>query len=172
MAKRNYPFRLRPSLMEEARKVAESEGVALNQLIIVALAEKLSALRPEEYFQERILRADRAETLRILDRSGKGKPPMERDELPPDLAPDAQRVRETSKPTGRATTQFGKLKKQIEKYQAIEFGDLISRGTKKEPRPKEPSRLRHSDPTNRPNAGSRNFYFVFVPGASMPKSQT
>ena len=115
MAKRNYPLRLQPSLMAEARKVAESEGVALNQLINVALAEKLSALRTEEYFQERIRRADRAETLRILDRSGKGNSPMERDELPPDLAPDGQRAGERSKLAGRATPQFSKLKKRLEK---------------------------------------------------------
>ncbi len=115
MAKRNYPFRLQPSLMEEARKVTESEGVALNQLINVALAEKLSALRTEEYFQERIRRADRAETLRILDRAGKRNSPVEGDELPPDLAPDAQRAGEKSKPAGRATPQFGKLKKRLEK---------------------------------------------------------
>jgi hypothetical protein len=115
MRRNNFALRLQPSLMEEARKVAESEGVALNQLINVALAEKLSALRTEEYFQERIRRADRAETLRILDRSGKGKPPMERDELPPDLAPSAQRAPETSKRRGRATSQLGKPKKRIEK---------------------------------------------------------
>jgi len=112
MARRNYSFRLQPSLMEEARKVAESEGVALNQLINVALAEKLSALRTEEYFQERIRRADRAETLRILDRSGKGKPPMERNELPPDLTAGGQRAGERSTPGVRATPQFGKLKKR------------------------------------------------------------
>src|SRR6266849_7637894 len=82
MRRSNYPVRLQPSLMEEARKAAESEGVALNQLINVALAEKLSALRTEKYFQERIRRADRAETLRILGRAGKGNPPREGDELP------------------------------------------------------------------------------------------
>src|SRR6266853_5237792 len=65
MGRSRYPLRLHPSLMEEARKAAESEGVALNQLFNVAVAEKLSALRTEEYFQERIRRADRAETLRI-----------------------------------------------------------------------------------------------------------
>jgi hypothetical protein len=53
MRKSNFALRLQPSLMEEARKAAESEGVALNQLINVALAEKVSALRTEEYFQER-----------------------------------------------------------------------------------------------------------------------
>jgi hypothetical protein len=65
MRKINFPLRLRPSLMEEARKAAESEGVALNQLINVAVAEKVSALRTEEYFQERIRRANRSETLRF-----------------------------------------------------------------------------------------------------------
>jgi hypothetical protein len=75
MRKTNFPLRLQPSLMEEARKVAESEGVALNQLINVALAEKVSVLRTEEYFRARIHRADRSETLRILDRARKGNPP-------------------------------------------------------------------------------------------------
>jgi hypothetical protein len=70
-------------MLVEARKAAEAEGVDLNQLINVALAEKLSALRTERYFQERIRRADRAETLRILDRAGKRNPPIEGDELPP-----------------------------------------------------------------------------------------
>jgi hypothetical protein len=84
MRRSNFALRLQPSLMEEARKAAESEGVALNQLINVALAEKVSALRTEDYFLERIRRADRAETLRILGRAGKGNPPMEGDELPRD----------------------------------------------------------------------------------------
>ncbi len=56
--------------------------VALNQLINVAVAEKVSALRTEEYFRERGRRANRAETLRILERAGSGKPPLEGDELP------------------------------------------------------------------------------------------
>ena len=45
MRKSNFALRLQPSLLEEARKLAEAEGVALNQLINVAAAEKLSALR-------------------------------------------------------------------------------------------------------------------------------
>ena len=47
MRKSNFALRLQPSLLEEARKLAELEGVALNQLINVAVAEKLSALRTE-----------------------------------------------------------------------------------------------------------------------------
>jgi HicB family len=82
MRRSNFALRLQPSLLEELRKAAESEGVALNQLINVAVAEKVSALRTEEYFRERGRKADRAETLRILKRAGKGNPPMEGDELP------------------------------------------------------------------------------------------
>jgi hypothetical protein len=70
--------------MEELRKAAEVEGVAINQLINVAVAEKVSALRTEEYFRERGGRADRAETLRILESAGQGYPPMEGDELSPE----------------------------------------------------------------------------------------
>jgi hypothetical protein len=82
MRRSNFALRLQPSLLEELRKAAESEGVALNQLINVAVAEKISALRTEEYFRERGRRADRAETLRILERAGKRNAPAPGDELP------------------------------------------------------------------------------------------
>jgi hypothetical protein len=82
MRRSNFALQLQPSLLEELRKAAESEGVALNQLINVAVAKKVSALRTEEYFQERDRCADHAETLRILKRTGKGNSPMEGDELP------------------------------------------------------------------------------------------
>src|SRR5437763_12695683 len=83
MRRSNFALRLQPSLLDEARKTAESEGVALNQLINVAVAEKISAICTEEYFRERASRANRAETLRLLKRAGKGNPPMKGDELPP-----------------------------------------------------------------------------------------
>src|SRR5690349_4228602 len=82
MRRSNFALRLQPSLLEEARKAAEAEGVALNQLINVAVAEKISALRTQEYFAERARRANRKETLRILDRAGRGNPPVAGDELP------------------------------------------------------------------------------------------
>ena len=82
MRRSNFALRLQPSLLDELRKAAEAEGVALNQLINIAVAEKVSALRTEDYFRERGRRADRAETLRILERAGKGNPPMKGDELP------------------------------------------------------------------------------------------
>jgi HicB family len=82
MRRSNFALRLQPSLLEELRKAAELEGVALNQLINVAVAEKVSALRTEKYFRERGRRGSLAETLEILERAGKGNPPIEGDELP------------------------------------------------------------------------------------------
>jgi hypothetical protein len=82
MKKSNFALRLQPSLMEEARKVAKAEGVAVNQLINVAVAEKVSALRTEEYFSERANRGDVRKALRVLKRAGVGQPPVAGDELP------------------------------------------------------------------------------------------
>jgi hypothetical protein len=102
--------------MDEARKVAESEGVALNQLINVAIAEKVSTLRTEEYFRERARRADRAQTLRILARAGKGNPPMAGDELPPDSKKqDWKREARLKKPPQRSASRVGLLRKRRKK---------------------------------------------------------
>ena len=81
MRRSNVALRLQPSLLEEARRVSESEGVALNQLINVAVAEKLSALRTEQYFRDRAGRADISKAKRILKRAGKGNPTVPGDEL-------------------------------------------------------------------------------------------
>lgn len=81
MRKSNFALRLQPSLLDEARKAAEIEGVALNQLINVAVAEKLSALRTERYFKERAERADVTKALEILRRAGTGQPAVVGDEL-------------------------------------------------------------------------------------------
>ena len=64
-------------------KLAEAAGVALNQLINVAVAEKLSALRTADYFTARAARADIPKALKVLKRAGVGKPPIKGDELPP-----------------------------------------------------------------------------------------
>jgi hypothetical protein len=81
MRRSNVALRLQSSLFEEAKRLSESEGVALNQFINVAVAEKLSALRTEEYFKERTARADIAKAMRILKRAGKGKAPVAGDEI-------------------------------------------------------------------------------------------
>jgi hypothetical protein len=64
------------------RRIAAAEGVALNQLINVAVAEKLSALGTEDYFRERARHANRPETMRILQKSGLGNPVTPGGEIP------------------------------------------------------------------------------------------
>src|ERR1700738_257628 len=90
MRKSNFALRFQPSLLDEARQVAEAEGVALNQLINVAVAEKLSALRTEKYFAERAGRASVPKALDILKRAGGGHTP-----------PKGDRVRRAEKRTWR-----------------------------------------------------------------------
>lgn len=81
MRKSNFALRVQPSLLDEARKAAEADGVALNQFVNVAIAEKVSALRTERYFRERAARGDLKKAFEILDRSGIGNPPRQGDEL-------------------------------------------------------------------------------------------
>ena len=50
MRKSNFALRLQPSIMEEAKEMARDEGVALNQLINIAMAEKLAASRTRAFF--------------------------------------------------------------------------------------------------------------------------
>ena len=82
MRRSNVALRLQPSLLEEARKLAQSEGVAVNQLINVAVAEKLSALRTEEHFRRMAANGDVKKALKILSGAGAGNPSVAGDELP------------------------------------------------------------------------------------------
>ena len=81
MRRSNVALRLQPSLLEEAKRVAESEGVALNQLINVAVAEKLATLRTASYFRERASGAGVNKAKPILERAGVGNVPQAGDEL-------------------------------------------------------------------------------------------
>ena len=82
MRRSNVALRLQPSLLEEVRKCAQEDGVAINQFINVAVAEKLSALRTATFFVERARGGNVKEALAILKRAGRGNPPMPGDELP------------------------------------------------------------------------------------------
>ena len=81
MRRSNVALRLQASLLDEVRQVAETEGVALNQFINVAVAEKLSAIRTDDYFRERAERGNVAKAKRILKRAGRGNAPTPGDEL-------------------------------------------------------------------------------------------
>jgi uncharacterized protein (DUF1778 family) len=81
MTKANYSLRLQPSLKAAAERLAMAEGASLNQFINVAVAEKLSALETEEFFQARAVRADRKAFLSFLDGAA-DEPPGKGDGAP------------------------------------------------------------------------------------------
>ena len=96
----NFALRLQHSLMEEAKAMAKSEGVALNQLINIAVAEKLAAMRTVAFFERYTRNADVGRAMGILSKAGRNNPPMPGDELPEgwDSKPRKSRVRR--KPAG------------------------------------------------------------------------
>ncbi len=77
----NYALRLPASLKKAVEAVAHEDGTTLNQFIVSAVAEKLSALKTADYFAGRAARADLEAALRILSRPG-GQPPRPGDEIP------------------------------------------------------------------------------------------
>jgi hypothetical protein len=76
-----YPLRLPRSLKEAVEKMSKEDGTSINQFVVTAVAEKVSALNTAEFFAERRARADRRAFRRILNRKG-GEPPRSGDELP------------------------------------------------------------------------------------------
>ncbi|MCL4265845.1 MAG: toxin-antitoxin system HicB family antitoxin [Anaerolineae bacterium] len=52
-------LRIPDYLHKMAREVAKTEGISVNQLITLAVAEKLSALATESYLEERAKRGSR-----------------------------------------------------------------------------------------------------------------
>lgn len=69
--------------MEEASKLAQAVGVSVNRLITMAVREKVSALRTENYFAERAAKGEMKKALQVLEHAGQGKAPVSGDELPP-----------------------------------------------------------------------------------------
>jgi predicted transcriptional regulator len=74
-------LRLPDSLHKQVRKLAQQESVSINQLITLALAEKLSALVTEEYLDQRAERGHRKKFERAMAKIPKVKP-EEHDRLP------------------------------------------------------------------------------------------
>jgi hypothetical protein len=72
---------LSPAMMRLAEETAAREGIPLSRFIAMAVAEKVAALRTEDYFRERAARADWQAVEALLDRTGRF-PPREGDELP------------------------------------------------------------------------------------------
>jgi hypothetical protein len=76
----NYALRLPTSLKRELEKLAREDGTSLNQLIVTAVAEKLSALRTADFFEERRKRADVGAALEAMTRE-RGETPRDGDEV-------------------------------------------------------------------------------------------
>ena len=70
MAKSNYALRLPASLKAEAEKIAAAEGTTLSQLINMAVAEKVSALKTADYLFKRGARAKSGRGLKVLRKAG------------------------------------------------------------------------------------------------------
>lgn len=74
-------LRLPDSLHKIARELAQDEGISMNQLITLALAEKVSALATESYLEKRAARGDQAKFEAALAKVADVDPPDERDRL-------------------------------------------------------------------------------------------
>ncbi len=77
-----FSLRLPVSLKAALEKLAAADGISVNQFLVAAAAEKLSAMQTAEaFFAERRGRGDKAAAIRLLTRAG-GEPPRPGDELP------------------------------------------------------------------------------------------
>ena len=81
---RAYPVHLPTTVRAEAERLANAEGIDLDQFIAAAVAEKVAALRTAAYFAERRARVDWAAFDRFMARTG-GEPPRSGDEVPPEI---------------------------------------------------------------------------------------
>jgi len=77
----NYALRLPVSLMTDVKALAESDTVSVNQFIVVAVAEKVAALRERRYFEARAARAAPGDYQSVLAAAGQPEA-IDGDELP------------------------------------------------------------------------------------------
>jgi len=65
-----YSLRLPASLKAAVEKLSEQDGTSINQFVVVAVEEKVSALNTAAFFEERRAKVDRKTFRRILNRKG------------------------------------------------------------------------------------------------------
>jgi hypothetical protein len=68
-------LRLPDSLHKSARELAEKENISINQLITLALAEKLAALGAEDYLEARAKSGKKAKFMKAMSKVAKVEPP-------------------------------------------------------------------------------------------------
>jgi hypothetical protein len=77
----NYALRMPASLKQGVCEFAQLDGTSMNQFIVSAVAEKLSALAAVDYFASRAKKGDLNQALAFLSREG-GQAPQAGDEWP------------------------------------------------------------------------------------------
>ena len=76
-----FSLRIPLSLKAAIEKLAAADGTSMNQFLVMAAAEKLTAIQTTEaFFAERKGRGDKAAAIRFLTRPD-GEPPRPGDEL-------------------------------------------------------------------------------------------
>ncbi len=75
-----YPLRSPVSLKAALGQLSKQDGTSINQFVVTAVAEKVSAMNTAAFFEARTAKADRSAFRRILDRDG-GEAPRAADEL-------------------------------------------------------------------------------------------
>ena len=78
---RTYPLRLPRSLKDAVERLSREDGTSMNQFVATAVAEKVSAMRTAQFFEDRKAQADFRAFDRIMKRRG-GERPRPGDELP------------------------------------------------------------------------------------------
>lgn len=77
----SYPLRLPVSLKSAIAEISKEEGISINQFVVLAVAEKVSAMKTAAFFATRKAEADIEAALRTLHRNG-GQPPDPEDRMP------------------------------------------------------------------------------------------
>ncbi|MEZ5823339.1 MAG: YlcI/YnfO family protein [Geminicoccaceae bacterium] len=77
MKNSTYPLRLPASLKAAVEKASKDDGTSINQFVVTAVAEKLSAMKTAAFFEERRQEADIDAARRILRREGGVEPRAE-----------------------------------------------------------------------------------------------
>ncbi len=76
----SFPLRLPPGIRSRIERLAEAEGISLNQFIALTLAEKLGASEERAFFVERRTGADFEDLRGFIGRKG-GEVPRAGDEV-------------------------------------------------------------------------------------------
>lgn len=75
-----YALRIPDSLMETARDYAKKDNTSMNQFFVIAISEKIAALKTEQFFKEKSALANEKSYLNVLAKV-KDNPVIKGDEV-------------------------------------------------------------------------------------------